>query len=41
VSRVLSLGAESVDDLAKMLREMGYSTRAVDQILKWYKNSNS
>jgi hypothetical protein len=41
VSKVLSLGAESVDDLAKMLREMGYSTRAVDQILKWYKNSNS
>ena len=39
--KVLSLGAESVDDLAKMLREMGYSTKAVDQILKWYKTNNS
>jgi predicted Ser/Thr protein kinase len=41
VFTVLSLGAESVDDLARMLREMGYSTKAVEQILKWYKNSNS
>jgi hypothetical protein len=35
------LGAESVDDLAKMLREMGYSAEAVKQILKWYRDNGS
>jgi hypothetical protein len=39
--RCLGLGAESIDDLARMLRDIGYSPEAVEQILKWYKNSNS
>jgi len=35
------LGVESIEDLKKALREMGYSERAVGEILKWYKQSNS
>jgi hypothetical protein len=31
------LEAQSVDDLVKKLRGMGYSREAVEQILKWYK----
>ena len=34
------MGAESVDALARLLREMGYSVKAIEQILKWYKNSD-
>jgi len=30
------LGTESVDDLKRVLREIGYSIKAVDEILKWY-----
>jgi len=28
---------ESVEDLTRLLKEMGYSTNAANQILKWYK----
>jgi len=35
------LGVESVEDLKRMLREMGYSERAVEEILKWYRQNNS
>jgi hypothetical protein len=31
------MGAQSVEDLAKMLKGMGYSRETVEQILKWYK----
>jgi SOS response regulatory protein OraA/RecX len=30
-----------VDDLKRKLREMGYSERAVEEILKWYRENNS
>jgi len=35
------LNAESVEDLKRVLREIGYSVRAVEEILKWYTPSNS
>jgi hypothetical protein len=35
------LGVESLDDLKIMLKETGYSDRAINEILKWYKNNNS
>jgi len=31
------LDVESVEDLKRMLREMGYSDGAVEEILKWYR----
>jgi len=31
------LGGESVEDLKRMLREIGYSDGAVEEILKWYR----
>jgi hypothetical protein len=31
------LGVESVEDLKRMLREIGYSDGAVEEILKWYR----
>jgi len=34
------LDAESVEDLRRMLREIGYSVRAVEEILKWYLPDN-
>jgi len=34
------LGAESVEDLEKVLREIGYSVRAVEEILKWYRDND-
>jgi len=30
------LDAESVEDLRRMLKEIGYSVKAVEEILKWY-----
>lgn len=30
-----------VEDLKKKLREMGYSERVVEEILKWYMENNS
>jgi len=33
---VFVLDAESVEDLKRLLREIGYSVRAVEEILKWY-----
>jgi len=30
------LNAEYVEDLKRALREIGYSVRAVEEILKWY-----
>jgi hypothetical protein len=34
---VPSLKVETSDDLERKLREVGYSDRAVTEILKWYK----
>jgi hypothetical protein len=34
------LDAESVEDLKRMLEEIGYSAKAVEQILKWYLPDN-
>jgi hypothetical protein len=31
------LDVESVEDLKRVLREVGYSDRAVEEILKWYR----
>jgi len=31
------LDVESVEDLKKVLREIGYSDGAVEEILKWYR----
>jgi hypothetical protein len=31
------LDVESVEDLKRMLREIGYSDGAVEEILKWYR----
>jgi len=36
----LGLDVESVEDLEKMLREIGCSDRVVREILKWYKENN-
>jgi len=33
----LCLDVESVEDLKRMLREIGYSDGAVEEILKWYR----
>jgi SOS response regulatory protein OraA/RecX len=30
-----------VDDLKRKLKEMGYSERIVEEILKWYMQNNS
>jgi hypothetical protein len=30
--------SESMEDLTKLLKEMGYSTNATNEILKWYKD---
>jgi len=38
---VLCLGVESVEDLERTLRKLGYSVRAVEEILKWYKENNA
>jgi len=38
---VSALGVESLDDLKKLLKEIGYSDNAVGEILKWYKPNNS
>ncbi|MEM3695384.1 MAG: hypothetical protein QXJ11_05435 [Candidatus Bathyarchaeia archaeon] len=32
-----SLNMGSIKDIKKALRDMGYSSRAVDEILKWYR----
>jgi len=31
------LDVESAEDLKRILREIGYSERAVEEILKWYR----
>jgi hypothetical protein len=36
-----SLGAGSIGDLKRLLREMGYSQNAVNEILKWFKENIS
>jgi hypothetical protein len=35
------LGVESIDDLKRLLSEMGYSSNAVSEILKWYRENSS
>jgi len=34
------LTVESIDDLTRLLKEMGYSPNAVAEILKWYKENS-
>lgn len=34
--RCLGLGAEIVEDLKRMLKEMGYSNGTIEEILRWY-----
>jgi predicted Ser/Thr protein kinase len=34
------LNAETVNDVERMLKEVGYSGSAVKEILKWYKLNN-
>ena len=36
---VHTLGKSSKADVRKMLKEMGYSEKTVEEILKWYENS--
>jgi predicted Ser/Thr protein kinase len=31
------MGAQSVEEMAKRLKDMGYSRETVERILKWYK----
>lgn len=38
---VCKMGAESSDDLKKLLQKKGYSDNAVGEILKWYKHNLS
>lgn len=33
--------AESVEDLMRRLMERGYSVKAVEEILKWYRQNSS
>lgn len=35
------LDVESVDDLRKVLTRMGYPPKAIEEILKWYKQNDS
>jgi hypothetical protein len=35
------LTVESIDDLTKILRGMGYSRNAVNEILEWYRENGS
>jgi hypothetical protein len=35
-----ALGRDSKADISAMLRQMGYSEKAVQEILKWYENSD-
>jgi hypothetical protein len=35
------LDAESIDDLKRLLSEMGYSPNAISEILKWYEENSS
>jgi len=36
-----SLTVETPDELARKLRQVGYSDNAVEEILKWYKQNNT
>jgi hypothetical protein len=38
---VSKVGAESKDDLKKLLQKKGYSDNAVGEILKWYEHNLS
>jgi DNA-binding transcriptional MerR regulator len=35
------LDVESVEDLKKLLKEIGYSVGAIEEILKWYKQDDA
>jgi len=35
------LDVESAEDLKTMLKEIGYSEKAIKEILKWYKRNNT
>jgi predicted Ser/Thr protein kinase len=37
----MCLDVESVADLKRLLREMGYSEKAAEEILKWYEKNSS
>lgn len=36
LSAVILLDVESIEDLARRLKKIGYSDRAIAEILKWY-----
>ena len=38
---VTSLDVESMNDLRRRLREVGYSDDAIEEILKWYRLDSS
>lgn len=35
------MNVESIKDLKKVLRDVGYSGKAIDEILKWYKSEKT
>ena len=35
------MNVESVKELKKALKDVGYSEKAVDEILKWYKSTET
>jgi len=35
------MNVESTKDLKRMLRDTGYSERAIEEILKWYENNTT
>jgi hypothetical protein len=37
----LDLPVKSIDDLERLLRDMGYSHSAATEILKWYRDGSS
>ncbi|MEM3442392.1 MAG: hypothetical protein QXM86_00840 [Candidatus Bathyarchaeia archaeon] len=41
MQRCQRLDATPSDELEKILKKMGYSDKAVKEILKWYKQSKS
>ena len=41
VDWLINVNIETLDDLKKVLRENGYSNRAVAQIAKWYGSNHS
>jgi hypothetical protein len=38
---VPALTVESAEDLKKLLKQIGYTATAIDEILKWYRENNN